>query len=376
MKEIFLIFALVSGATVHAEHDVWREKMREVSSAMSEVISYLYPTSDKDPKALMEKVTKLHEVTERLDVKKDHIIKKGDFDPALVYFADSFKDDIERAYLSLKAGQSDYARYTLKSSTAYCIGCHTRTSSGPQFPLAQAFATSLKGAPWIDRLEFLAATRQFDAAYDEVIKEIGKPTSLSGLDLDRGALLGLSIAVRVKQDPGQALKLIHALKKSKNISPSTRAAANNWQRDTQSWKSEKPKKSNSSFDMIKDAKKLIAKGQNSPGHGEVSYLRASALLHNLLKSFPDSQDRSEVFYLLGLSYNGLPRLALWNLQEMYFRACILETPHSEIAETCYQKFEESVVLGFSGSSGTHVPADMQHQLRRLKDKAEKSKEIL
>jgi hypothetical protein len=375
MKLKLAILVLLTGAVTHAEQKSWRGKMRDVSNALSEVVPYLYPTSDKDPKALMDKVTKLHDATEKLDVKKDHIIKNGDFDPALIYFADSFKDDIDRAYLSLKKGYSDYARYTLINSTAYCIGCHTRTSSGTQFPLVQAFATSLKNAPWIARMEFLAATRQFDAAYDEIIKELGKPAgqSLNSLDLERGAKLGLSIAIRVKQDPNQALKLTEALKNSQNISPFTRETANNWQRDIQAWKEEKPKKYSSSLEMVKDAKKLIAKAQDSNGHGEVSFLRASALLHNLLKSYPRSREQSEAFYLLGLSYTRLQDLGLWNLQEMYFRACILEAPHSEMAEKCYQEFKESIIVGYSGSSGIHVPPDVQSQLQHLKKMAERSK---
>ena len=220
-------------------------------------------------------------------------------------------------------------------------------------------------------MEFLTATRQFDAAYEEVLKELKRtaPLPLGALDLERGAKLGLSIAVRVKQDTGQALKLSEALKNSKNVSPFMKEAAENWQRDIHAWKNEKAKKYSSPAETISDAKKLIAKG-------EVSFLRASALLHNLLKSIPNAPEKAEAFYLLGLSYTRLQELALWNLQEMYFRACIIEMPHSGIAEKCYAKFKESVILGFSGSSGVHIPDDVQVQLQRLKKKAEKAKEML
>src|SRR6185437_9047466 len=147
-----------------------------------------------------------------------------------------------------------------------------------------------------------------------------------------------------------------------------------WQRDIQTWKKEKPSKDSSAAEMIASAKKLIAKGQDSPGHGEVSFLRGSSLLHNFLKSYPKAPGRPEAFYLLGLSYTRLQDLALWNLQEMYFRACIAEAPHTEIAEKCYQKYEDSVVMGFSGSSGVHIPPDVLLQMRRLKVQAEHSKE--
>jgi hypothetical protein len=82
----------------------------------------------------------------------------------------------------------------------------------------------------------------------------------------------------------------------------------------------------------------------------------------------------EALYLIGESYSPLQELGLWNLQEQYFQACIFEAPHSNLAEKCYERFEESVTVGYSGSSGTHIPTAIKRQLNQLKIKAQKTKE--
>lgn len=375
---IFLGFCLIAQA--QAEETRWQEKMRAVSNALAKVVPYLYPSADKDVKGLTESVEVLYMASSQLDVKKDHMIKTGDFDPGLLFLSNSFQEDITRAYMSLKDGYTDYARYVLKGSTNYCIACHTRSSNGVQFPLLKAFEEPLKSAPWITRIEFQAASRQFDTVYDEVIAQLKKPKgqALSIFDLERGVRLALSIAIRVKQSPPKALELAQAVSKSKNVNFPMKQAAKDWIRDITAWKKEGKKEFSSAFDMIEEARRLIKRAERSPsqGHDEVNYLRALAVLHDLLRKFPQSQEMPEALYLIGESYRPLQELGLWNLQEKYFQACVLQVPHTELAEKCYKRFEESIVFGFSGSSGTHIPPEMQKQLQFLKNKSQKTKETL
>jgi hypothetical protein len=123
---------------------------------------------------------------------------------------------------------------------------------------------------------------------------------------------------------------------------------------------------------------LIAKAKKSPsqGHDEVYYLRATSILHEFLRKYPESREMPEALYLIGESYTPLQELGLWNLQEKYFQACIKEAPHTELAEKCYKRFEESVIFGFTGSSGTHLPPGLKRQLKLLKSTAQKQEENL
>ena len=56
-----------------------------------------------------------------------------DSDPTLPIIAALLGAETKRAVLALKNGDRFYARGVLRSVPNYCIACHTRNSSGPQF---------------------------------------------------------------------------------------------------------------------------------------------------------------------------------------------------------------------------------------------------
>ena len=53
------------------------------------------------------------------------------------------------------------------------------------------------------------------------------------------------------------------------------------------------------------------------------------------------------------------------LSNLYFESCVRSSPHSELAEKCYQRFEQNVYFGYTGSSGTHLPEKVKDQLLAL-----------
>ena len=53
------------------------------------------------------------------------------------------------------------------------------------------------------------------------------------------------------------------------------------------------------------------------------------------------------------------------MHEFYYQACIVRTPHTDQARKCYQKYEESIYLAYTGSSGTHIPSRVREKLNQL-----------
>jgi len=370
---LIVLVGLVSMAASAAEQP-WRSKMNELSNAMSEAIPYLFPDPTADVKGLSEKINRIHEISQNLDVVSDHMVKSKDYDPALPYLASLFKEDIERAQASLKEGHTDYAKSVIRSSTSYCIACHTRTKGGTEFPMLSAYSDPLKKASWITKIEFMAASRQFDSVLTQVMSSLAndKP-GVSPLDLERASRIALSIAVRVKKDPAKARFLARAVLNSPTASFSMKEGAKVWEKDIATWQKEKSKRYESAEALVKGAQDLVKQAVNSKdpigGHDEVKYLRASMLMHELMQQYPDSGLKGEAFYLTGLTYGALQDLGVWSLHDKYFRACISEQPHSALAERCYGEYEKSVILGYSGSSGTHVPGSIKRHLDQLKQKA-------
>ncbi len=366
-----IAFAAISGAAFASAPQAWRAKMGELSQALSESIPYLYPDPAQDPKKLTAKVKRIYDITKQLDGKLNHAVAMPDTDPALPYIAGLLKGDIERAYQSLQDGHTEYAKGVVRSSVAYCIACHTRTQGGVEFPVLAAFTEPLKRASWIERIEFQSASRQFDPVVAEVMTQLEKPgtVGISPLDLERGARIALSIAVRSKQDPDRAYLLARAIEKSPSATFAMKEAAKVWIKDISAWRSEKDKKYSDVTEMIAAARRLVqSDGTREPvlgGHEEVRLLRASVLMHEVLKRETKKEQAAEALYIIGLSYDALRELGLWSLHEMYFLTCIEKLPHSAQAELCYARYRESVTLGYTGSSGVHVPKAVRDHLDKV-----------
>jgi hypothetical protein len=354
----------------------WRAKMQDLAIALSETVPFLYPDPTSDGKQLTEKVKRIKDITSQLDGKLFHSMAMSDNDPALPYIAGLLKRDIDLAYLSLQEGHTDYAKSVVRNSIAYCIACHTRTKTGVQFPLLSAFDGPLKKASWIDKIEFQSGTRQFDSVLTEVMQKLDSPGNLgiSTMDLERASRIALSIAVRVKQDPARAKFLAAAVVKSASATEFMKERAKAWSKDIGEWQDQKSRTYDSDGSLITAARSLIYRDENTDApmsaNSEVRYLRASVLMHDLLRRYPKSPYTAEAFYIIGRSYDSLGDIGLWSLHEMYFTACIDKAPHTKLAEQCFERYADSITLGFTGSRGTNIPRAVRKHLDALKETAQ------
>ncbi|MCB0363118.1 MAG: hypothetical protein KDD35_10365, partial [Bdellovibrionales bacterium] len=144
-----------------------------------------------------------------------------------------------------------------------------------------------------------------------------------------------------------------------------------WKKSLQAWS--KSKEATAVVkDPIKIATKMIRKARLGQEYrkdhgGDVEYLLASTILHDGLVHLKKASERSEAYFLLGESYEVLGDLGSWNLHEFYFESCIREWPRGPLARKCYERLEESVYLGYSGSSGVHLPYHEKKRLNEIKN---------
>lgn len=379
MKRIFIAIILVGSAfstfafADKKDQGDWRARMNSLSTAMTEAIPFLYPDPSQDAKQLTEKVKRIRDIAKSLDL-LSHGSKVPDQDPALPFLATQFREDLERAYQSLLDGHAEYAKGVVRASVAYCIACHTRAPVGNQFPLMAAFEKTIARASWVEKIEFQAASRQFDSALEGVKSQLKKKNSeVNAMDLDRAVRVALAIAIRVKNDPELAADLARELEKSPSSNFAMKKAGSTWGRDIQEWKKEAALKNASPDSLIIAARSLIKRAEEAEepmgGHSEVRYLRASLLMHDLLRQHPESKFAAEAMYIIGSSYDALRDLGLWSLHETYYLACIEKVPGTELAQRCFKKYDQSVTLGFSGSSGINIPANVRKHLAQVKNKA-------
>lgn len=353
----------------------WSVKMQDLSQALNKLLPLMSDTKAfNDPAnevAIRDAASRLKKLSHQVRASE-----KPAADPAYDSIARMLDEDLARAVSALATGNRDYARLTIRESIGYCIQCHTQTASGPNFPKLELGYDPSSLSP-LGRGDFYAATRQFDralSAYQEGVRD----SAYAKRDVfgwERAVKSALAIAVRFKQDPSEAQKIARAVQSNKSAPESLKIAAKSWSRSIAEWsKQASAKKPEPPLSL---AQKLIDQAdarQDISDPQDVPYLRASALLHQWLSENPakagqSNLERAKALWLAGRSAEASRELNFWTLHERYYELCIDDAPKTETAKSCYKLLSDSVVTGYTGSSGTNLPADEERRLAKLKAKA-------
>lgn len=351
----------------------WSKKMQQLDRVLSKILIDI--SSDarfndkKNFKAFDKNVNEFASLAHNLT---KYPLPSPDMDVTVQVLGADFDAEAVYAKKSLAAGHREYSRIILNSMVGYCIACHTRTGSGTQFT-NRAIDPALNALSPLAKGNYFAATRNFDQAlveYQKVSSNAEKAAS-EPFEYERALRAGLSVAVRVKQDPNLALKLVDSVIGNPKAAYYLRARAEDWKKSIEEWKSEKsqPMKGDP-MKLLDEAKRLVAKARGMQQYpadrsADMLYLRASGVIHELLGLPPKGLMLSNVFYLAGLTYDVLDNFGVKDYSEFYYRSCIRTSPHTPIAGDCYRRYEESVYLGYSGSGGTYIPRDVRSSMDAL-----------
>jgi len=346
----------------------WNQKMQTLYQSLVRILmdvsSDQYFNSEKNKTQIENHAKKLASLAHDLG-KKD--IQSPDQDPTVSMLSSLFADEAQHAYNELKRGNRAYARGILRSISGFCVACHTRHASGPEFPkLPNSLRTS--SLMPIERAEFFAATRQYDLAQEEFKKIVESPAVLKRLfEWERALHQSLAIAVRVKKDPFQALEIVEKVLANKSAPFSLKQNAIQWKKSILEWKNEGTRKALTQEGLYAEALRLTEQAHNFQKYrldrsADILYLRASSVIHDLLQLAPNGPHAADAFLMAGLCYEVLKPLNLEDLHEIYYEACIKKVPHSNTSELCYKRYEESVFAGYTGSGGTDLPEDVKSRL--------------
>lgn len=353
--------------------------MQELSGALNSLLPLV---SDKgqfdDPKNFAA----IDAATLRLK-NLSHQVRKLDkpaADPAYDSIAKMLDEDLSRAVSALKNGQRDYARLTVRESIGYCIQCHTQTASGPSFPKLDLGFDPSKMSP-LAQGDYFAATRQFDSALQAYLTGVKDP-AYAKKDMfgwERAASSSLAISVRFKESPKEAKAITRAIVSNSQASPSMKEAAAAWATSIDRWSREKKNQFKGENARLDRAASLIAQadaGRESKAarSSDILFLRASADLHKWLSDHPqkpnsDGSTRAKALFLAGRAAEELRELNFWTLHERYYELCIDAAPGSDLAKNCFKLLNDSVLMGYTGSSGLRLPPEESQRLARLKNKA-------
>lgn len=335
----------------------WNASMQNLQKTLSELEPFLFNLKEfNNPDKqtfLREKFQQLAEESKNINHNPTLVSK----DPTVRFVASRFQSDLERAEEAFSSGKTDFARYQLMKVTSSCIQCHTRMQQGPSFSFKKSESFFDLMSP-SEQAEYLIASRRFDQAFDLILKNIknakeGNPTNWQ---VENMAGLAMIVAVQYQQDQKKALKVVEALEENESTPIYLRAKAQEWKRSLNAWKEEK-KKPRSFAELRKLLEKKVS---------EVDAMRVIPEVLDYLEGDLPPAAQGEALLLAGEAYEVLNDVSIMDLHENYYESCILNAPHTPVAKKCYKKLESSVYLGYTGSGGKHVPADVEIWLSKLK----------
>lgn len=374
---IIIIFIALNLLGAKPPEPDWSKRMDELRSLLSEMLPNLISdqafNSPKNFKTIEAEAKKLAELA--------HGMPEGklpDADPSVNLIAGLFKNEINNAYDHLINGRREYARSVLKSVPRYCIACHTRSSSSLDLSSLQQEVPKVLDTS-LEKAEFFDATWQFDRALNEFEKILNDPEVLKDhqLEWQRAAYYAIATSVRVKRDPDRTLAVVKLIIKGEDVPQFMKRDALHWQESLMQWKIEKAPNFATANDLLDEADRLMSLAANFKKYatdrsGDIFYLRASSYLHDFLSRYPNNPDTAKALLMLGTCYEMLQMPELWFVHELYYQACIRKAPYTEIAQTCYTRYEQSIFFGYSGSSGMSLPYDVKKNLKELQKLASPS----
>jgi hypothetical protein len=341
----------------------WNGSMKNLQRNLADIEPFLFD-SEKFSNSYNLVGEKIHKMTvESKNLSHDPTLTHRD--PTVKFVASQFAMDLDRADQSYSEGKTEYARYEIMKIASSCVQCHTRMQQGTEvnFSRTEPF---LKSLSTVDQAEYLIASRKFQKAFEtltEALKE-ERPSDALPLRYERTADLALMIAVQYEQNPNMVIRLAEIIEGNKSLPYFIKAKTQGWKKASQSWKSEKSISQMTQVQKLELAEKLV--GSKS----EINSMRAVPLLLSILSTDVSKEQLGQSLFLTGVAYESLLDVSSMDIHENYYEACIRQVPHSDYGKKCYHNLQNSILVGYTGTSGTHLPLTTQMWLEKLKAESE------
>lgn len=290
--------------------------------------------------------------------------------PHFDFLRQSLQQNAQYAWQRFDDGEYEEARFIVQQLTDHCFLCHSRLPSAQAFPLGKRFLDSVASDDLAlpERVRLAVAARQFDTALS-TCEALFRSLDIPAAQLDLMALFEdyLRVAVRVRGDNARALHTFATFQQRPDVPAYLAEHLTSWITALKTWQPHA-----ASGNLLTQASELIRAGQQqnrflADRQGLVHFMLASSLLHRYVNdnARPAAQ-LAEAYYLLGIAESYIPRSSWISETEFFLEMAIRLAPISPHAKKAYAFLEEYVITGYTGSSGLHLPSDVQEHLDELR----------
>jgi hypothetical protein len=355
----------------------WSAKMQEMRGQFTQLMPYIYSEkaflAPENEKEIAPLIQSLENTTRKISHETVKEVRSAD--PGFRFVANRLDTELIVAQETFESGNKEYSRRLLKNVVKNCFYCHSQTNQGPRFDNIQIEVnnTDLNRT---ERADLLVAMRNYKGALKELENVLTDKQYLQSnpFEQERALRKYLALSIRVNNDPAEARKLMQKLLKSDVKPIYLQDHIKAWEKSLAKWERELKSSKKKKAGGLKEARRLVKQAQvvqefPVDNSGDVYYLRATNLLHDYLAEEKKKTNAIEALYLLGSSYEVLANIGLWDMSDVYYEACIRQSPHTTMAERCFKRWEQNMYLGYSGSGGIFIPKTVRTRMSELKELA-------
>lgn len=335
----------------------WNASMQDMKRELMTLQPYIFnATIFNDPDNHEFLSQKIHQLSLKSStIKHDYRIENED--PTVKFVSMEFADELERADKNFKGGWTEYTRSQLVKVTSYCLECHTRLRQGPSFIRNENEEIFTKTLPTADRIELMIAFRQFEPAFNLALEYLSESQKNKNINYkaERVARLGLLVAVQYMKNYERAKKIVDIIELNTSLPIYLKRQNKSWKQSLEKWDSRENLNNLTQVRLLADSR-----------ISEIDDMRIINALLSLLTGHLKQNELGEALFLTGQSYEELYKISVMSLHENYYEECIRKAAATKWAPLCLTKLTDSIILGYTGSSGTRVPKDVTARLNQLR----------
>jgi len=354
-------------AVAEIDRDQAREDMREIYTSIRVLIPL---TVDENVFGNPDQRERIRSALSTLAARAEHVADHvGDQDRRIHYLGGSLSRESAEALRRFDEGRLRDARFFVQQLPDFCVACHSALPSPMDSPLARDFVSDKELARLSPgrRAALQVATRRFDDALASFETVFASPV-VHPAELLHPITQYLTVAIRVKRDLVRPVPILEKMAARPDLWRNLQTDVERWVKTLKSYASDPSGKPTlaSARAPLDEAAKII----RFPTDRQVLVhdLVASSRLHRFLEAHPNDADRdvAEAYYWLGLIESRVGGSYWVSEADFYLETAIRLAPDDPIARRAFALFEEEAILGWTGSSGNHMPAEVRSQLDELR----------
>ncbi|MBS1970361.1 MAG: hypothetical protein JSU04_08635 [Bdellovibrionales bacterium] len=370
-----LLGLLLGSLTVVAVAEVkplMNQMFNEIFTLKPFIVSETAFSDPKNAPAIDKSLKHMIEVSKSINHETQ--IKRSGFEISGKVLSQQLKE-VDQVFL---AGNKDYSLWMLKSTLSVCMNCHT------QLPAMSTHLTTLNQGHILtnpfEEAEFLFVIRNFDEAMKLYQKALdGYPANQVTVDsLEKTVTRQLFYFVRVRRSMDDLAKALEGDLKNSKLPKSLHEKIEGLKSAALKMKKEKYPEFSAKEEA--DVRKYVESNlkeelngnfsYNSPER-QIQYLKISSILYEYLQANPGTHIKPDILYWLSFCEARYSHQLSYSMPELYLKQCVLEFPKNPIAKKCLADYQELVTMAYTGTSGTHIPAEVAKELKTMEELVKK-----